>query len=145
MIFLGIQVVLRFLFGSALTWSEELIRFLFVWFSYLGAVLGAQRGGHIRITTFVSLVPKKLVRETILLTADIAWISFNLAVVYISYHLLEKFDRFPQQSAALGIDLYWIYIVVPITFSLMTFRIVQWRFRTWRRGVPAVALERDAE
>lgn len=143
MLLLGTQVVLRFGFGTALTWSEELIRFLFVWFAYLGAVLGAQRGGHIRITTFVSLLPRKNMREVVLLIADLSWICFNLSVVYISYDLLEKFSRFPQSSAAMGVDLFWVYLIVPISFFLMTVRLIQWRVWAWRRGEAAVPLDRD--
>lgn len=129
MLLLGLQVVLRFGFGTALTWSEELIRFLFVWFAYLGAVLGAQRGAHIRITSFVALLPGARLRRAILLVADLAWVAFNLAVVMISWRLLETFLRFPQRSAALGVDLFWIYLVVPLSFALMTGRLIQLRLR----------------
>lgn len=143
MVLLGSQVVLRFGFGMGFSWSEELIRYIFVWFAYLGAVLGAQRGGHIRITTFVSLIPSQRLRSALLLIADLLWVFFNLTVVYISFGLIEKLSRFPQTSAAMGVDLLWIYLVIPTAFFLMTVRLIQWRVKAWAKGEPAVPLDRD--
>jgi TRAP-type C4-dicarboxylate transport system permease small subunit len=137
---LGMQVVLRFGFGSALAWSEELIRFLFVWFAYLGAVLGVREGAHIRITALVDALPDARVRAAIRLVADLAWLGFNVAILWISIGLLETFARFPQTSAALGVDLWWIYLVVPVSFGLMSVRLLQRRLGDLvrsRAGVPS--------
>ena len=43
------QVICRFFF-TALTWSEELTRFLLVFASLVGASVGFKRGNHIAIT-----------------------------------------------------------------------------------------------
>jgi TRAP-type C4-dicarboxylate transport system permease small subunit len=133
MILLGVQVVLRFGFGAALAWSEELIRFLFVWFAYLGAVMGVREGAHIRITALVDALPDPRVRGAIHLVADLAWLAFNIAILWISLGLLETFARFPQTSAAIGVDLWWIYLVVPVSFGLMSVRLIQRRLvQLWR-------------
>lgn len=130
---LGIQVFFRFFFGRAWAWQEELTRFLFVWFNYLGVSLGAKRFGHIRITTFVKLFPASW-QDKILLLADIVWLFFNLAVVVISFELLKTMQRFPMNSAALGWDLFWVYLIIPLGFLLTSYRILQGyyrKFRTW--------------
>ena len=47
---LTLQVFMRFIFGTALAWTEELSRFSFLWSVYMGAALAVKRGGHVRIT-----------------------------------------------------------------------------------------------
>ena len=45
-----IQVFIRFIFGSALAWTEELSRYAFIWAVYVGAALCVKRRIHVRIT-----------------------------------------------------------------------------------------------
>lgn len=125
MALLGLQVFLRFVFAMGFAWNEELIRFVFVWFVYLGAVLGVQRKGHIRIVSFLRLLPTGRPRQIALITSDVVWLAFNIAVVIIALPLLERFARFPQLSPVLRIDTWWIYLVVPVSFALMSARLVQ--------------------
>lgn len=33
---MGIQIVSRYVFQNSLTWSEELVRYMFVWSAFLG-------------------------------------------------------------------------------------------------------------
>lgn len=136
--FLGIQVFFRFFLGRAWAWQEELTRFLFVWFNYLGVSLGAKRFGHIRVTTFVNFFPERW-RDKVILLADIVWLFFNLAVVVVSFELLKTMLRFPMLSAAMGWNLFWIYLIIPLGFLLTSYRILQGyyrKFRTWsaKRG-----------
>lgn len=53
------QVVSRYLFNNPLTWSEELMRYIFVWIVFLGTALGMRRKMHLRVSfLFDSLPPK---------------------------------------------------------------------------------------
>ena len=47
------NVVLRYIFNSGITASEELSRLLFVWLTFGGAFLVAREGGHLGMTTIV--------------------------------------------------------------------------------------------
>ncbi len=49
------NVVLRYLFNTGITWSEEAARFLFVWLTFLGAVGALNENQHLG----VDLVLKK--------------------------------------------------------------------------------------
>lgn len=51
------NVILRYGFNSGITASEELSRFLFVWLTFLGAVLGLREGAHLGVDTLVRLMP----------------------------------------------------------------------------------------
>jgi TRAP-type transport system small permease protein len=51
------NVVLRYGFNSGFTVSEELSRWLFVWMTFLGAVVALHEGTHLGTDTLVSRIP----------------------------------------------------------------------------------------
>lgn len=131
MLLLMIQVVLRYGFDMAWAWNEELTRFFFVWFVYLGASLGVQRQGHIRVLTFVLILPSPTLRRVAMLLSDGFWLIFMGLIVYYSFDFMETILRFPQGSAVLDIPLFYVYLIVPGGFFLMMFRLSQLYLRSW--------------
>ena len=51
------NVVLRYGFNSGITTSEELSRWLFVWLTFLGAIVAMKDGAHLGTDTLVSRLP----------------------------------------------------------------------------------------
>lgn len=51
------NVVLRYAFNSGITLSEELSRWLFVWVTFLGAIVALRDGSHLGTDTLVSRLP----------------------------------------------------------------------------------------
>ncbi len=51
------NVVLRYGFNSGITVSEELSRFLFVWLTFIGAILAFKEGAHLGVDTLVRRLP----------------------------------------------------------------------------------------
>ncbi|MEO5670686.1 MAG: TRAP transporter small permease [Ramlibacter sp.] len=51
------NVVLRYVFNSGLTVSEELSRWLFVWMTFLGAVVAMRNHAHLGTDTLVARLP----------------------------------------------------------------------------------------
>jgi TRAP-type C4-dicarboxylate transport system permease small subunit len=51
------NVVLRYAFNSGITVSEELSRWLFVWMTFLGAVVAMRRHSHLGSDALVSRLP----------------------------------------------------------------------------------------
>ena len=54
-----VNVVMRYLMNSGLTWGEEASVSLFVWFIFLGAILAAIEGLHLKVDVFTSKLPEK--------------------------------------------------------------------------------------
>lgn len=52
------NVVLRYGFNSGITVSEELSRWLFVWMTFLGAVVAVRRHAHLGMDTVVGRLPR---------------------------------------------------------------------------------------
>jgi TRAP-type C4-dicarboxylate transport system permease small subunit len=51
------NVVLRYVFNSGITVSEEVSRFLYIWLTFLGAITGVREGTHLGVDTLVKILP----------------------------------------------------------------------------------------
>ena len=54
---LFVQIVARQVFGTSITWIEELSVILFVWFAYFGASYAARMSAHNRVTFHIRMLP----------------------------------------------------------------------------------------
>ena len=52
------HVIRRYAFNSALTWSEEFLRFSIVWYALLSASILHKRNAHLGITIFREMMPQ---------------------------------------------------------------------------------------
>lgn len=59
---IGFAQVLCRVLHAALPWSEELLRYCFVWLTFMGAGLGIGAGTHLSVEFFAGLFPKKAQR-----------------------------------------------------------------------------------
>ncbi len=51
------NVVLRYVFNTGITVSEEVARWLFVWMTFVGAVIAMRKHAHLGMDSFVSRLP----------------------------------------------------------------------------------------
>lgn len=59
-----LQVLFRYVFNNSLTWSEEISKFIFIWITFLGAVICFRDGIHLKVDFLSERVPAK--QKTIL-------------------------------------------------------------------------------
>lgn len=52
------NVVLRYVFNSGITASEELSRFCFLWLIFVGAILAMKERGHLGVDTLIRRLPR---------------------------------------------------------------------------------------
>lgn len=118
------QVILRVVFNHGYPWIEELSRFAFIWFVYLGAAYGAQKMAHNRVTVQLKKLPYKL-RVALDLLSDGIWISFNTLLTYKSLEVIILMFEFTYHTPALDWSMAYLYMIFPLSFTLMSVRIVQ--------------------
>jgi TRAP-type transport system small permease protein len=75
------NVLLRYLFNSGITWSEEMSRFLFVWMVFLGAIAALKDNMHLGVDLIVNALPEK--------AKKVVFVISNLLVLYVLWLLLE--------------------------------------------------------
>ncbi len=110
------QVVFRYVIEAPLPWSEELARYCFVWIVFLGGAIGLSRGIHLGVDIFVNLLPEKH-RVGLEALSNAAIACFAASVVYASYPVINM--NMLQRSPALGVQMSWIYIAIPISMCLI--------------------------
>ena len=128
------QVVMRVTLGIGMAWVEELARYAFIWFVFLGAAHAAHLSAHNRLQTHINLLPKK-VANSILLIVDLIWVGFCLVLAWKSLDLIGLLMEFPYKSPGLGWSLAYIYFVFPIAFVLMALRVLQVQYRKLVKGI----------
>ncbi|MEP3244622.1 MAG: TRAP transporter small permease [Sneathiella sp.] len=128
------QILSRELFGYSISWSEELATYLFVWFVFFGASYAAKMSAHNRVTFQFRFLPRHMIKwiETF---SDLIWLTFNGVFIYLSYDFVfHKMNLF-WKSQTLGVPMKYIYLVLPIAFSLMSIRIVQVNYYKLVKGI----------
>lgn len=131
---LFVQIMLRMVLGITLSWSEELSRFAFVWFVFLGASHAARLFAHNRVVIQFRWAPKRAVYY-IEAVADVVWIGFNLVIVWKSIGLIRSMMEFTYYSPTLNWSMAYVYMIFPISFILMTIRIIQVNYLKLVKGV----------
>lgn len=113
------NVILRKVFSSGLSWSEEASRFLFIWVTFLGAILAidaALHGEHMRMDFIVEKltgVPRKLVEVVALLI-----VLVMLGTLFIGGVEVVQ-QTWPFLTSALEIPKGAVYLCAPIGFGYM--------------------------
>lgn len=130
---LFVQIVAREVFGYSFSWIEELSVYMFVWFVFFGASYAALKGAHNRVTFQFRFLPRAYVKW-VEAFADLFWLAFNVTFIWLSYDFVfNKMNAF-WKSQTLGIEMKWVYVVLPVAFTLMTIRILQVNYIKLVRG-----------
>ncbi|MDJ0622471.1 MAG: TRAP transporter small permease subunit [Desulfocapsaceae bacterium] len=121
---LFLQIALRVCFNYVIPWSEEISRFAFVWFVFFGAAFAARLAAHNRVMIQFKILPK-IVQDISIIFTDLIWIGFNLIMIKKSVEVIRDLTEFPYMSPALEWSMAYVYWIFPISFGLMTIRIIQ--------------------
>jgi TRAP-type C4-dicarboxylate transport system permease small subunit len=120
------NVVLRYGFNSGLTISEELSRWLFVWMTFLGALVALRTHGHLGTDSLVSRLPVKgrkiCLGITHLLMLYLCWLMFRGAWA-------QTVINYGTTSAVMEASMAWFY-ASGLFFSVLAFLLVLNEF--WR-------------
>ena len=111
-----VHVIRRYAFNSALTWSEEFLRFSIVWYAMLSASILHKRNAHLGITIFREMMPEKL--QNFLKRIVIYLGTLTVGVVTVAGAILV-FSTWEQVTPALGISTALPYAAIPVSFFLM--------------------------
>ena len=128
------QIISREFFNYSFSWSEELATYMFVWFVFFGASYAAKLYAHNRVTFQFNKLPKK-VSNIIEGIADLFWVAFNCYFVYLSFNFVFFKMNLFWKSQTLGIPMKYIYLILPIAFTLMTIRILQANYLKLVKGI----------
>jgi len=121
-----LNVIMRYVFNSGLTWSEEIARFLFIWLTFLGAVAGLQENQHLGVDSLVKRLSRPMKKA--------AFVLGNLLILFCLWFMLEGSWEMVvlnknSLSPALEIPLSYVYGIGLLTSVAMGLIII---FRLYR-------------
>ena len=113
----SLQIIAR-VFFTALSWTEEMSRYLLVWGSFLGAALAYRRGAHIAVTFVLDRLSNGTRRWTVFVAHLFSLVFFILGFWYgIEMIKMQVF----QVSPSLNLPMKDVYLVIPISFGFMVY------------------------
>ncbi len=124
LVILSYQVVLRFIFHNSNSWSEELGRYFFVWFTYLSCAYAVVTNAHIKIDAVINLYPKK-VRPIVPVIADVIFLAYCILVVVLSVDYCMDVYKTHQISMGAHVVMAYMYMAIPVGHGLMAIRLIQ--------------------
>jgi TRAP-type transport system small permease protein len=115
---LALNITLRSLpfLKLSLVWTDEAIRFLFIWLCFVGSALAMMRAQHIEITFLVERLPTGL-QHLLRLVRDIVVILFLAGMIHAGVTLVKASSI--QHSISLGLPMGWVQAVLPAAGAVM--------------------------
>ena len=121
---MGIQIVSRYVFQNSLTWSEELVRYMFVWSAFLGIPFCIKHGLSIKVDQFRNLFPVPLQRILMYIDKIIIFLLFLVLFIY-SFKVVRATYLSGQTSPAMQLPMWTVQISVTVSSLLSMIRSIQ--------------------
>ena len=117
------QVVMRFVFQSPLTWSQELTLFLLIYLCYFSADIVYYRNEHISVDYFVELMPVKLRKMVSVFVNLLICLSLGFILPY-SIKIIESQSDHVIAGVIPISKSYWV-LPLAICFALMILKCIE--------------------
>lgn len=109
-------VVARYVFGQAVSWTEEVPRYLLIWISFLGAAAGVAKREHVGFDILFNALPRRIRRGLGafigLLILGFGWIVLRYGVVFVQEFGGDLMETIPYKN-------YWYYVAMPVSGALL--------------------------
>ena len=115
------QIFFRFVLHSSLIWSEELMRYMFVWLSFLTASIAVREHKHISVDFVTSFTPARVNRVFYLLSR-VAMLAYFYFMIPAGFALCAKTAH--NRSTILPITWNFVYAALPVGMILMILSMV---------------------
>lgn len=120
---LFLQVIMRYFLGMSTTWQDEAARYFIIWGVLLGSAVAIRDNQHIKVDVVYQLF-KTSVKKLINLAANVFVLMFLLFMVVYGVILVK--DKFlTAEYSHIGIQLYLIYTILPLSGLFMAIRTIE--------------------
>lgn len=116
-----VSVIFRYGFGQAVSWTEEVPRYLLIWVSFLGAAVCVLKREHVGFDVLFNALPKKIRRvlgvTLSLLIFGFGWMMFRYGIVFVQDFGGDLMETIPYTNI-------WYYPAMPISgFLIMLYSV----------------------
>lgn len=121
---MGISVISRYVLNDALSWAEEISRYMFVWSAFLSASLCLKKRSSIKIDMLLLALGKN-VQRALLILGDIIMLAFFAYMLNGAVTVTMSIFETNQTSPALLLPMYMVYGSTVVGFTLSLIRLLQ--------------------
>jgi TRAP-type C4-dicarboxylate transport system permease small subunit len=122
MVALFFNVVLRYGFSYSLAWSEELVREVILYTTFIGCSVAIKNRSTIRIDALVQLVP--VLKYPLSIFSYLVNLVFAVVMIYFGYLLCVLQVESDQTTLILQIPTVYLYAILPLMGVLMFIRVL---------------------
>jgi len=108
-------VISRYVFNSAITFTDELNMIFIVVVTFAGLSYAARNGRHIRMSAIYDAMPAKI-RKALMIGMTSVTSAFMFFLSFYSYYYIVEVYESGRILPALGLPVFYIYLWVPIGF-----------------------------
>lgn len=120
---LFMQVIMRYFLNMSTTWQDEAARYFIIWGVLLGSAVAIRDNQHIKVDVVYQLF-KTSVKRIINLVANIFVLLFLMFMVVYGIILVK--DKFlTSEYSHIGVQLYIIYTILPLSGLFMAIRTIE--------------------
>lgn len=123
-VILLLQVISRYVFNNAFSWSEEIAIILFIWSVYFGATAAIKTKQHLKLEIILDKVRPKT-RLILELIGNFFFVVFNAIILTGFIPIVIRLKGNGTTTAVTGIPKSITYGVLPFLFVLMIIRLIQ--------------------
>ncbi|WP_462421987.1 TRAP transporter small permease [Salinicoccus sp. Marseille-QA3877] len=118
------QVVGRYVFQSAPSWTEEFARYIHIFQVWIGAGYAVKLREHIKVTAFVNIF-NGAARKIMDVASTLIWFVLIVLVAVFGTQLVLATLQYGQVSPATQIPMWIVYLAVPLGSVSMAVRLIQ--------------------
>lgn len=117
------NVVLRYGFNYTLAWSEELVRIVIIYSTFIGASVAVKQRAMIKIDAVVQIFPR--LQPILTFYTDILMLVFSGMMTFYGYQMAHQQYLTQQKTIIMQIPLVIIYSIMPVVGVLICIRTLQ--------------------
>ena len=120
---LFVSVVLRYGFNYSLAWSEELVREVIIYTTFIGCSAAVKNRSMIKIDALVQLIPRLKVPLNYI--SNIVTLIFALMMLYYGWKMAALQAATHQKTIIMQIPLVYLFAILPLMGGMMFIRTIQ--------------------
>lgn len=124
MVLLMLQVISRYVFNSALPWTEELALVCFILSIYFGASAAVLRKKHLRVEIVISKFSPKN-RNIVEIFDNAVFFIFNCIISTGLYKVISNLYLYKNKLAITRLPVWIPYAMIPVILLLLNIRLIQ--------------------
>ncbi len=129
---IAVQVFTRYVLGFSLDWSEELGRYLFIWSVYIGCSYAMKADRHLEITFVRHFGDGRFAKQATLIAYSLS-VVFNIVCVVFGAKMILFLMQTGQNSAAMEMKMYWVYLAIPLGMGMMALRTIERMIKIYKQ------------